>query len=600
MSGLSGTDTTSSQGTQYNINQIPQWVQQAGMQNYGLAQQIATTPLQQYQGQMVADVGPQTQQAWNLAANSGNVGQGALQGAQAGYLNALANAPMNITATQANAAAPTVAQQSGLQQAALAAPTTAAQTTAAPTVNAAQAQLSQLANTNLQPYMNPYTQDVINKTLPIMNQSLAQQQNALQNQANASNAFGGSRQAIQQGVLGAQGALSEAQMAAGLNQANFAQAQQAGQFDVNQANLMGQFNAGQQNQVGMFNENQLNQVGMYNTGQANQVGMYNQGQANAMNQFNANQGNQVGMFNAGQGNQVGMFNQNLANQMAQFNAQAQNTAAAQNQAAQQAGINSDIAASQGLGNLGMQQQQANIANYGMLTGAGAAEQQQAQNQIQAQIAKFNQAFNYPQTELGLLESALGQTPYPSSSTGSQAGTQIQTSSNPGYLALQGLQGLGSLFGAGGAFASGGALAGLFGGSDRRIKKNITHLGKDPVTKVPIKAFHYKGQPSSAPKTIGPLAQDLEKRAPGSTVRIGGIMHVPKPTLAAATPSVAHLPQHAANVAGPLEALKTPGPAIAPFPGVAASPGVQPTINAMAPRLRSFAPRGGAGMLASRR
>ena len=47
-------------------------------------------PLQQYQGQMVADVSPQTQQAWNLAANSGNVGQDAQNAAQAGYLNTMA------------------------------------------------------------------------------------------------------------------------------------------------------------------------------------------------------------------------------------------------------------------------------------------------------------------------------------------------------------------------------------------------------------------------------------------------------------------------------------------------------------------------------
>ena len=39
------------------------------------AAKVASQPLQQYQGQMVADVAPQTQQAWNLAANSGNVGR---------------------------------------------------------------------------------------------------------------------------------------------------------------------------------------------------------------------------------------------------------------------------------------------------------------------------------------------------------------------------------------------------------------------------------------------------------------------------------------------------------------------------------------------
>ena len=58
--------------------------------------------------------------------------------------------------------------------------------------------------------MNPYTQDVINKTLPIMQQGLALQPRTQQaNQANAANAFGGSRMGVQQGVTQAQGAQNE-------------------------------------------------------------------------------------------------------------------------------------------------------------------------------------------------------------------------------------------------------------------------------------------------------------------------------------------------------------------------------------------------------
>ena len=159
---MGGSTTTDQSGSSSQVNQIPQWVQNAGQQNYGLAQQVASQPLQQYQGQMVADVAPQTQQAWNLAANSGGIGQDAQSAAQAGYLNTLGQTPQNV-------------------------------------------QAGQLSNTNLQPYMNPYTQNVINSTLPIMQQNLGLQQNQQQNAANSSNAFGGSRQAIQQGVTQAQG-----------------------------------------------------------------------------------------------------------------------------------------------------------------------------------------------------------------------------------------------------------------------------------------------------------------------------------------------------------------------------------------------------------
>ena len=181
-------------------------MQNAGQQNYGLAQQVVSQPLQQYQGQMVADTAPQTQQAWNLAANSGNVGQDAQSAAQAGYLNTLSQTPQQVsTGTTQQVTNPG---------------------------NASSVNAAQLSNTNLQPYMNPYTQNVINATLPIMQQNLGLQQNQQQNAANSSNAFGGSRQAIQQGVTQAQGAQNMAQMAQQLNQANFGQAQQAGLSDV--------------------------------------------------------------------------------------------------------------------------------------------------------------------------------------------------------------------------------------------------------------------------------------------------------------------------------------------------------------------------------
>ena len=96
---MGGSTTTNTQGSSQSVNEIPQWVQNAGQANYGLAQQVASQPLQQYQGQMVAGTSPQMQQAWNLAANSGGgVGQDAQNAAQAGYLNTLGQTPGSVTA----------------------------------------------------------------------------------------------------------------------------------------------------------------------------------------------------------------------------------------------------------------------------------------------------------------------------------------------------------------------------------------------------------------------------------------------------------------------------------------------------------------------
>ena len=407
---MGGSTTTEQSGSSSSVNQIPQWVQNAGQQNYGLAQQVASQPLQQYQGAMVADNGPQTQQAWNLAANSGNVGQDAQSAAQAGYLNTLGQTPQNV-------------------------------------------QAGQLSNTNLQPYMNPYTQNVINATLPIMQQNLGLQQNQQQNAANSANAFGGSRQGIQQGVTQAQGAQNMAQMAQQLNQANFTQAQGAAQNDI-------------------------------------------------ANTLKAQQGNQSAALQQGA----------LANQ-----------------------------ASQGLGSLGNQQMQNNIANYGMLTSAGGFEQQQAQNNINAQLAKFNQAFQYPQQQLGMMESSLGMTPYDTGTSGTSQSTTTQTQSNPAAMALGGLQTLGGLFSApaGGTSAASGIMN-MFGGSDRRLKTDIQKVGTHS-TGLPVYAYRYKGDSKAYPKVVGPMAEDVMKIAPHAVrpMTTKGHLAVHMPTLdalgAGATP-----------------------------------------------------------------
>ena len=111
---------------------------------------------------MVADVSPQMQQSWNTAATGGDAGQDQYNAAQAGFLTAAGTPATQVT------------------------PQT-------------------LAGTNLSPYLNPYTQDVINKTLPLMQQQIALAQNQAANQANSANAFGGSRQGIQQGVAAGPG-----------------------------------------------------------------------------------------------------------------------------------------------------------------------------------------------------------------------------------------------------------------------------------------------------------------------------------------------------------------------------------------------------------
>jgi hypothetical protein len=496
--GSPGSTNTSSQQQQISQTQLPAWVNQAAQQNYALAQNIANRPLTQYAGQQVANIGPQTQQAWNLAATSGGAGADQYNAAQAGYLTAAGTPATQVTPqTLASLANPIVGGggSSGGGGA-------SGGWDSSPS--------NPLANTGYAPYMNPFTSSVINQTLPLMQQQNALGQNQLQNAANSANAFGGSRQGVQQGVAQAQGALNIGQMAANLNNQNFQQAQAAATGDISR-------------------------------------------------NLSAQQGNQQ---------------------------------------ANQANINSLIQAATGLGGLGSQAQQNQRQQFLELSTAGAQQQQQAQNQINANMNQFNQANAYPGQQLGILQSALGMTPYGSTTMGSSTG-QTQQTTTPSLMSdvTGGLQALGSAFGAGGPFASGGALSGLFGGSDRHLKTDITKVGVHQPTGLPLYSYRYKGDPKSFPKVTGPMAEDAMQVAPHAVQTVG--VHGP-------TGQALHTVNMAAlNQAGP-PALPPGGPAIRPrrmpgangafstrVPGALAPPQPMGAVGAMganmrAPRLRPTA------------
>ena len=441
---MSGGSTTQQSGTSTSINQIPQWMSDAGQQNYAYAQQVAEQPLQQYQGQMVADVAPQTQQSWDVAANSGNVGADQYAAGSAGYLGALSQTPMQVSA-----GGPTM------------------QVNNPGNANAVTA--GQLSNTSLQPYMDPYTQDVINATMPGMIQANALSQNQQGNAANSANAFGGSRQGIQQGVAQAQGAMNVGQMLANLNNQNFTQAQAAATGDINR-NLQAQTTNQQSQQTDLARQN---------------TDLLANQSANAAD-----------------------LNRSLSAQTA-------------NQGAQQAKINSDIQASQGLTNTGDSMNKANVANYGLLSSAGAGESMQQQNDINAQMAKFAQAVNYPQQQLGTLLSSLGMTPK-DTSTSSQNTSQTTTPTDWASLISGGIKDASSIYG--------------MMPSDERLKKDIEPAGEGPAG-IPVYKYRFKGALAGSPKQQGPMAQDVQKVVPQAVSKIpgsGGKLQIHMPTLEAAT------------------------------------------------------------------
>ena len=415
---MSGGSTTQSSGTSTSVNQIPAWMSDAGQQNYAYAQNVAQQPLQQYQGQMVADTSPQTQQSWDVAANSGNVGADQYNGATAGYLGALGQTPSQVT-NPGNAT-----------------PITA----------------GQLSNTDLSPYMNPYTQDVINATLPGMQQANALSQNQQANAANSANAFGGSRQGIQQGVAQAQGAQNIGLMLANLNNQNFTQAQAAATGDINR-----------------------NLTAAETTNQKARRRRISRGRTPTCSPTKAPT-------------------------LPTSTARSRRKRPEPERGAKQDSTRTSVLRRE-LTNTGdsMSKNERRQLQHAASWPARAQSMQSARNQINAQMAKFNQAFNYPAANSWARSRLRSGMTHHDTST-----------SEPDDFAVLRRRRIGPRS----SPRARARLSDIYGmmPSDKTLKKDITPAGAGPAG-IPVFKYRFKGQPSSAPKIAGPMAQDVQKVAP---------------------------------------------------------------------------------------
>jgi hypothetical protein len=147
---------------------------------------------------------------------------------------------------------------------------------------------------------------------------------------------------------------------------------------------------------------------------------------------------------------------------------------------------------------------------GMMS-AGQNDESYKQKLIDADKSKFNEARDYDTERLNVLLSALGMSPYGKTESSTKTGTSEQSGTDWASTGLGVMKAL-------------PALMGLF--SDRRAKTDIEKLGKDEETGLDIYAYRYKKDPKSYPKVVGPMAQDIEKKFPGSTRDVGGHKTIP--------------------------------------------------------------------------
>lgn len=156
-----------------------------------------------------------------------------------------------------------------------------------------------LASTNLDTYMNPYTDAVIKQNEADILRGAQIGLNELSSQAQAAGSFGGSRHGIQGAELGRASLEQLAQSSAGLRQSNFANAQQMALQDI-QNNMQGQL-ANQQGGIGDINREL--QASLANQSAGLQGAQQRLGAANQLGQ--------ISNLGFGMGQQV---NQNLSTQ----------------------------------------------------------------------------------------------------------------------------------------------------------------------------------------------------------------------------------------------------------------------------------------------
>ena len=95
-----------------------------------------------------------------------------------------------------------------------------------------QVDVNQLATTDLNTYMSPYTQNVIDLGQQDIERQRQMASNTLGAQAQAAGAFGGSRQAVQEGVIAGEALREAGALSAQQRQQAFTQALQSSQFDI--------------------------------------------------------------------------------------------------------------------------------------------------------------------------------------------------------------------------------------------------------------------------------------------------------------------------------------------------------------------------------
>lgn len=172
-------------------------------------------------------------------------------------------------------------------------------------VNAQQISAGQLANTNMSAYMNPYTNEVIDRSLSDLERGRQGAISNTQGQATAAGAFGGSRHGVADSLTNREFADSAGSLAANLRNAGWNTALNSAQFDI--GNRMGadQYNASSAMQAALANQGAGLTAGLAANSDNMQAQQFNASSALQAALANQNAGLQGANFRLGAANQLG-------------------------------------------------------------------------------------------------------------------------------------------------------------------------------------------------------------------------------------------------------------------------------------------------------
>ncbi len=378
-----------------------------------------------------------------------------------------------------------------------------------------------LLDADIGAYQSPYQQQVIDQSMADIQRQADISRGQAQSRAIGAGAFGGSRSALLEGESQRPFIEQMARTSAGLRQAGFEQAQQAAQADLARQQQLGIFGAGQEQQRALqqaqfgqqaglagFQAQQQRALEQARLGQ--QAGLAGQDIAAQRNLQQAQLQQQAGLMGSEQSQQRALEQARLGQQAGLAGYQGRlSTAQRQAELAQQAGLaGQDIQARMAMMQpeleLRARQQRAGLlggisgeqqARLGMLGQIGLQQQGLGQRGLDASYQEFQRALGYGPQQFGLLAAGQGVTT-PTTTTQQKTG-------------------LGDVL---------GTAAQLYGltllpGSDARMKKDITFVGKEKGHN--IYTWNWKDEAKEMGwgnfPTIGVLAQEVKKYMPEAVI-----------------------------------------------------------------------------------